>query len=89
MIGGYDDAGWTLDGYVLPRLASGLIFGEEIGKGTEPGAEADETEAIACPTEHVNDAGDFYEGCGEPFDAKRDENGYVACPHCGLHFVPR
>lgn len=27
---GYDKAGWTLDGYVLPRLASGLIFGEEV-----------------------------------------------------------
>jgi hypothetical protein len=25
-IAGRDDAGWTLDGYVLPRLASGLIF---------------------------------------------------------------
>jgi hypothetical protein len=30
VIEGRDDAGWTLDGYVLPRLASGLIFGEEI-----------------------------------------------------------
>jgi hypothetical protein len=30
IIEGRDDAGWTLDGYVLPRLASGLIFGEEI-----------------------------------------------------------
>lgn len=27
---GHDRAGWTLDGYVLPRLASGLLFGEEI-----------------------------------------------------------
>ena len=26
---GADNAGWTLDGYVLPRLASGLIFGRE------------------------------------------------------------
>jgi hypothetical protein len=31
VIGGRDDAGWTLDGYVLPRLASGLIGGGEIG----------------------------------------------------------
>jgi hypothetical protein len=31
VIGGRDDAGWTLDGYVLPRLASGLIGGREIG----------------------------------------------------------
>jgi hypothetical protein len=30
VIGGVDDAGWTLDNYVLPRLQSGLIFGEEI-----------------------------------------------------------
>lgn len=27
---GQDHYGWTLDGYVLPRLASGLIFGEEL-----------------------------------------------------------
>ena len=30
VIAGEDVAGWTLDGYVIPRLASGLIFGEEI-----------------------------------------------------------
>jgi hypothetical protein len=29
-IHGYDNAGWTLDGYVIPRLASGLIRAEEI-----------------------------------------------------------
>ena len=29
-IEGEDDHGWTLDGYVLPRLASGLYFGEEV-----------------------------------------------------------
>lgn len=28
-IEGEDVAGWTLDGYVLPRLASGLYFGKE------------------------------------------------------------
>lgn len=27
---GTDRAGWTLDGYVIPRLASGLIFAEEV-----------------------------------------------------------
>ena len=26
---GQDFAGWTLDGYVIPRLASGLIFASE------------------------------------------------------------
>lgn len=30
LIQGEDYAGWTLDGYVLPRLASGFIFGREI-----------------------------------------------------------
>lgn len=30
IIEGRDDAGWTLNDYVLPRLASGLYFGEEI-----------------------------------------------------------
>jgi hypothetical protein len=30
VIEGRDDAGWTLDGYVIPRLASGLIWANEI-----------------------------------------------------------
>lgn len=29
MIGGTDVAGWTLDDYVIPRLASGLMFATE------------------------------------------------------------
>lgn len=29
-IAGNDVAGWTLDGYVIPRLASGLISAREI-----------------------------------------------------------
>ena len=32
LIGGYDDAGWTLDGYVEPRLASGLMVCVEVGE---------------------------------------------------------
>lgn len=27
---GEDNAGWTMDGYVLPRLASGMIYAREI-----------------------------------------------------------
>ena len=30
LIEGYDRAGWTLDGYVIPRLASGLIAAKEV-----------------------------------------------------------
>lgn len=30
LIGGVDKAGWTLDDYVIPRLASGLHFAKEV-----------------------------------------------------------
>lgn len=30
VIAGEDDHGWTLDGYIVPRYASGLIWVEEI-----------------------------------------------------------
>lgn len=30
LIGGRDEAGWTMDDYVLPRLASGLYIGREV-----------------------------------------------------------
>jgi hypothetical protein len=33
IIQGTDNAGWTLEGYVIPRLASGLINAEEITEG--------------------------------------------------------
>jgi hypothetical protein len=39
LVAGSDNAGWTMDGYVLPRLLSGLIGGHEItqDKATELG----------------------------------------------------
>ena len=30
IIAGIDEAGWTLDGYVIPRLASGLHWAVEV-----------------------------------------------------------
>ena len=33
IVHGRDDHGWTLDGYVIPRLASGLIVAEEFPLG--------------------------------------------------------
>ena len=33
VIRGEDSCGWTLDDYVLPRLASGLYFGSEVTGG--------------------------------------------------------
>jgi hypothetical protein len=30
VIEGEDNAGWTLDGYVIPRLASGLYYAKEV-----------------------------------------------------------
>lgn len=32
-IGGEDVAGWTLEDYVIPRLASGLIYAAEVDLG--------------------------------------------------------
>ena len=32
LLTGTDSAGWTLDGYVIPRLASGLIFAREVAQ---------------------------------------------------------
>lgn len=34
LIVGRDNAGWTLDGYVIPRLASGLHFAREVSGDT-------------------------------------------------------
>ena len=39
VIRGYDIAGWTLDGYVIPRLASGLIVADEVFDGNDRSAE--------------------------------------------------
>lgn len=30
IVSGHDNAGWTLDGYVIPRLASGCMFATEV-----------------------------------------------------------
>ena len=38
-IEGYDIAGWTLDDYVIPRLASGLIVATEVFDGNDRSAE--------------------------------------------------
>lgn len=35
VIEGEDFAGWTLDGYVIPRLASGLYHAAEVPAGTD------------------------------------------------------
>jgi len=32
---GHDYAGWTLDDYIIPRLASGLIVAEEVTEGSD------------------------------------------------------
>lgn len=36
IIRGEDYAGWTLDDYVIPRLASGLIFTKEVPDDARP-----------------------------------------------------
>ena len=55
VIAGVDNAGWTLDDYVLPRLASGLYFGHELAHPPQwlvsvafpTGEVADRTEELA------------------------------------------
>jgi hypothetical protein len=51
LIEGVDNAGWTLDGYVIPRLGSGLIFATEVSFDDEAEAEAAEAEAKAVVTD--------------------------------------
>lgn len=48
-ITGEDVAGWTLDDYVIPRLASGLIFAHEVFKCSTCGS--DTHNVGACPDE--------------------------------------
>lgn len=35
IIAGVDVAGWTLDGYVIPRLGSGLMYAREVPGGSK------------------------------------------------------
>ena len=41
LVSGEDSHGWTLDAYVLPRLASGLYFGHEVPADEVPSIVAD------------------------------------------------
>ena len=41
LIAGEDRHGWTLDGYVLPRLASGAYYGHEVPAEEVPSVVAD------------------------------------------------
>lgn len=56
LIKGKDNAGWTLDGYVIPRLQSGIIWAEEVTDMT----------GIACICEgrggHSNEQCPWFEG---------------------------
>jgi len=54
IIRGTDNAGWTLDDYVLPRLASGLMFGDEITHDEAWASNA--SEILAAQIESVEDS---------------------------------
>ena len=45
LVSGEDYAGWTLDGYVIPRLESGMIFPREVTCKELPGAASPEASA--------------------------------------------
>ena len=54
-IAGRDDAGWTMDGYVIPRLRSGLFFAKETTADREYAEELEVTAA----TERKHGMGGF------------------------------
>lgn len=75
VIFGYDNAGWTLDNYVIPRLASGMIFATET-----PNKRDHYLDEI-----FYNDQGDElcdYAGCQETEFYPNDDS-----PFCEYHYL--
>lgn len=70
IVTGHDEAGWTLDSYVLPRLASGLMWGREIAPDT--------------PSAHTHQCGDCGADihCLGPVDCDWP-GGNADCTECG------
>lgn len=60
LVVGVDNAGWTLDGYVIPRLASGLFHAEETEVPEEyTSAGMRQRAAVALAAEFGNDVGEW------------------------------
>lgn len=53
-IAGEDRAGWTLDGYVIPRLQSGMIYAKEITANTHCGLGNPHSPHDQCPGTTLN-----------------------------------
>ena len=77
-ISGNDDAGWTWEGYVLPRLGSGLIGVEEV---TNEGA------GVTWASRRTAEGGvwECY-GCGKRLD-HLNEGWNTQCPSCGSYEI--
>jgi len=80
-IHGEDNAGWTLDGYVIPRLASGLYFAEELSacarcgkpiffdRGDEAWRAPDDRDPV-CVYGEAEDASDWLAHTPEPMEVE-------------------
>lgn len=73
VIEGEDNAGWTMDAYVLPRLASGLVWGQEIDEDEAAKLVIPDVEYFANRTVFATNPEVTY----TPFVAKDGRVGYV------------
>lgn len=89
LITGHDVAGWTLDGYVIPRLASGAIFAREIFHCTTCGSDTHNVDS--CPDEvlvyAVKVDGEDYMHVADNDESLQEligsEQSYGQCENCG------
>ena len=85
VIAGEDNAGWTLDGYVLPRLASGMMTGHEIDLSHDIMKRVpDSTNDPATGPDLILPDGTRYEG-RIPLDGDgKPIIDMATCGHCGF-----
>jgi hypothetical protein len=89
-ISGHDSAGWTLDGYVIPRLQSGMISAVEI-EGSGPNDPANANASFASKTSrgwYGNPNDNKCTVCGKPATKYvGGQEGYSASGHhvCDAH----
>ena len=80
VIGGEDNAGWTLDDYVLPRLASGGMYGEEIDLSHDVMKRVPDSkpQCPMCRSADVRKATVYWQclTCGNAWQS--------SCEHCGV-----
>lgn len=81
LIEGADRAGWTLDGYVIPRLASGLMFAKEQWLWMEETGDPESGPQMAV---WLDDEPQTTEAILRRRNEEEVEEGRV-CPECDAH----